>query len=197
MHKVIKKGYVPSYPVNMVKAASGGGGGGGGIVYQASPSLNQTDPGNASTTFRMKLPVTGVSGLTQIRATIKPGLSGGDLTILGLAIGKWDSGTNINTAAPMVEGKFGGVTGFTAQTTEQTSDWASAAGMGLVDGDYVVIGLTTGLANSCTLAFDDAQPAGVESWWQTNTSWNTQDVSAMGFSLLANYNFAVVSVEMQ
>ena len=84
-------------------------GGGPITIFTASPALNDTDPGNVTTTFRMKLPVTGGSGLTQIRATIKPGLTGGDLTILGLGFGKWDSASLFgNTLAPIVEGKFGG-----------------------------------------------------------------------------------------
>lgn len=172
------------------------GGGGPSTIFSASPALTQTDPGNISTTLRMKLPVTG-SGLTQIRVTIKPGLTGGDLTILGLAFGKWDPASNINTLAPMIEGKFGGVSGFTAKTTPQTCDWTNIPGLDLSSGDSIVVGLTTGGSGHCVLAFDNAQPAGIHSWWQTVTAWNTQNVDSLGFNDLPNYNFAVVSVETQ
>jgi hypothetical protein len=198
MLKATKKSFwMPS--MHALNKAGGGGGGGGPVtVFTASPALTDTDPGNVTTTFRMKLPVTGASGKTQIRATIKPGLSGGDLTILGLGFGKWDSASLFgNTLAPIVEGKFGGVSGFVAQTASQTCDWTNVSGIGLVDGDYVVVTLCTGTSTHCTLAYNASQPAGIASYWDTGNSWATQDVNGLGYNDLPLYNFAVVSVEMQ
>lgn len=196
MHKLTKKLWLPNGASYLVGA--GGGGGGPTTIFTASPALGDTDSGNVTTTFRVKLPVTGGAGLTQIRATIKPGLSGGDLTILGLGFGKWDSAsTHGNTMAPIVEGKFGGATGFVAQTAEQTCDWTDVTGIGLASGDSVIVTLCTGTATHCTLAYNASQPAGVVSYWDTGDSWATQNVNGMGYSDLPNYNFAVVSVEMQ
>jgi hypothetical protein len=198
MLKATKKSFwMPS--MHALNKAGGGGGGGGPVtIYTASPTLTTVDSGNVTTTFRMKLPVTGGSGLTQIRATIKPGTTGGDLTILGLGFGKWDSASVFgNTLAPIVEGKFGGVTGFVAQTTPQTCDWTDVTGIGLASGDSVMVTFCTGTATHCTLSFNSAQPAGTNSYWDTGNSWATQNVDGMGYNALSNYNYGVVSVEMQ
>lgn len=174
------------------------GGGSPATIYSASPDLTDTDPGNVTTTFRIKVPVTG-AGLTQIRATIKPGLTGGDLTILGLGFGKWDSSvTNSpNTLAPIVEGKFSGVSGFVAKTTEQTCDWTDIPSLGLGAGDYLIVSLCTGGSTHCTLAYNASQPAGVVTYYDPGDSWATQNVSGLFYSDLPLYNFGLVSVETQ
>lgn len=198
MLKATKKLFwMPS--MHALNKAGGGGGGGPVTIHTASPSLTSVDPGNATTTFRMKLPVTGGSGLTQIRATIKPGTSGGDLTILGLGFGKWDSTSTANTLAPIVEGKFGGASGFTAQTTPQTCDWTNVTGIGLASGDSVIVTFCTGTSTHCTLCFDSAQPAGVIAYYDSGDSWATQNVTSpnLFYSDIPNSNYGVVSVEMQ
>lgn len=191
MHKVIKKLYVPSYPVNMVKAASGGGG--GLTALYTSSAFTGDDTGNQNNSFRVAVPITGSTG-TQIRATIRPGTTD-SLTVLHASIGKRN--TLWNTTATPLELKFGGVSGFTGATTDQVSDWTNLSGLSMTTGDdaVVIYDLTTG-SSTASQRLNNAATGCVTYYKDGIQSWNDAAPVTMN-TVSGDVNYCIVSVETQ
>lgn len=193
MHKVTKKLWLPSHPAFLTGEAIGGGGGPTSLFNQASFTANDQNP---SLAFRVRVPITDSSG-TQIRVTLRPGDGGGtSLTILNASIGKWLSiGPAWQTTAVPIELLFGGASGFTTATTDQTSDWANLGGLSFAYGDMAIVcfDTTTGASNS---AQRTASAIGVNTYWKDGIQTYNQDNPAT-MNTISNTNYCVVSVETQ
>lgn len=190
--------YLPACPTLYVGAGGGGGGGGSPVfLYQASPALN-ADDANPGFSFRVVVPV-AINGLSQARVTIRPG-SVNALTINNASIGKRDPAESIlpNTTAMPIELLFGGVSGFIGATTPITSDWADISSLGLVAGDKLVCiyDIAAGGASTASQRLNNAS-TGVETWFQSSASYHVANVQSLGFSDIANTNYAIDSVETQ
>lgn len=161
-------------------------------IYTPSPALNINDTSNANTTFRVVVPIT-VAGQEQLRVTLKPG-STGDLTILGMGIGEYVDGSSGSVALPIIEGKFSGQRGFTAATTQKTSDWIDISSLNLQIGDKVVVTFTTGSAAHASLSYNASQ-TNTTTYWRLQDYWATQDVSGLNFNERINQNLGVALIE--
>lgn len=155
-------------------------------IFDADPPLSDTDPGNLNTTFRIAVPITA-AGQDELRVTIDPG--SGALTVPGIGIGEYDSGTG-NTLAPIITAP-----GFTAATSPQVSDWIDISGLDLQVGDRVVVTFMTGGSGQASLSYNASQPEGVATYWQSGDHWGVQDTTGLGFNTLDGYNFGLVRVE--
>lgn len=194
MLKATKKSFwMPS--MHALNKAGGGGGGGPTTIFTANPALSLTDPGNLSTTFRVVCLITGAAPST-IRVSVQPGSSAA-LTVTNVGIGKW-AGVYSNTTAAIVEALFAGASGFVNKTTVQQSDTVNVSSLGLVSGDSIVVTYVTGGSGQASLSHNNGSTnpsANADTWWQTGSHWSTQTVGAI--NELANYNFAIASIEAQ
>lgn len=185
--------WMPS--MHAISAPASGGGGGPTTIFTAAPALNQTDPGNLSTTFRVVCLITG-NAPTTVRVSIQPGSSAA-LTVTNVGVGKW-AGVYSNTTAVPVEALFAGASGFANKTTVQQSDTVNVSSLGLVSGDSIVVTYVTGGSGQASLSHNDggASPsANADTWWQTGSHWNTQAPGAI--NELSSWNFSVASIEAQ
>lgn len=197
MFKVLKKNNIPIFNASLFVGAAAPPV--AGPLYTASPALNSNDA-NFGNSFRVVVPVTGTS-LTQIRATIRPGTVN-SLTILHASIGKWAGNVLYpSTTATPIELLFGGVSGFSAATTPQTSDWANLSGLTFTTGEKAVViyditavgGISAGTDSQ---SYNNAS-TGVTTFFQSVESYNTANVDSAGFTDLANTNYCIDSVETQ
>lgn len=169
----------------------------GGIVtlFTASPALNANDT-NANTSFRICTPVINNS-ITQIRVTFQASTAVG-LTVSNASIGKRTTGEPLysNTTLTPLELLFGGNSGFSISANSSiTSDWLTISGFSLTTGEQTVV------------IFDGTSPAGqrfnnanigVETFYKTGTpSYNISNTIGLGFSLISDTDYSIVSVETQ
>jgi hypothetical protein len=192
MHKVVKKLWLPNGAAVLVGTAAGPSGGGEPVIlYSASPALDGSD-NNPGTSFRVVVPITD-NALTQIRATFVPGAPN-SLAILHASIGKWDAGepSLSNTTTTPIELLFGGLSGFSATASPQTSDWSDFSGLSLTTGDKIVISID--IASSGYI-MKNSSSTGVTTFYKGGESYDVADTTGLGFNPMASTNYGIDSVE--